>query len=267
MWSSLALAAAVALAQPPGGLKVTNGRFTVGELGPARGNSKIPPGEVLFLAFDVEGLPADAAGVVRYTLGLEVQTAAGRTVLPPDPKALEDFLPLGGGKFPGRAFLTLGLDHEAGQYLAKVTVTDTKSKASAGLAVPFEVTKRGYGITTVYTSYDLRGAQYAPTTGVVGQTLYAQFSVTDFQRDAKTKQPNVELEYQVLDAAGKPTLPQPRKRVVDDGVDDAAGAIPDRFPLFLSRPGKFTLQIKATDRAGGNRVATHDLPITVLPDH
>jgi hypothetical protein len=267
MWSSVTLAAALAIAQPPaGGLKLTNGRFTLGELGPVRATNKLPSGDVLFLAYDIEGLPADAAGVVRYTMGLEVQTAGGKIVLPADPKALEDFLPLGGNKFPARAFLTLGLDQEAGQYAVKVTVTDPRTKASATLTQPFEVLKRGYGITTVYTSYDQRGAQYAPSTGVVGQTLYVQFSVADFQRDAKTKQPNVELEFQVVDAAGKPTLAQPRKRVVDDGVDETVGAIPDRFPLFLSRSGKFTLKIKATDKAAGGKVATYDLPVTVLPD-
>ena len=37
-----------------------------------------------------------------------------------------------------------------------------------------------------------------------------------------------------------------------------------RFPLFMSRPGKFTAKITATDKVA-NKTATYELPVTVLP--
>src|SRR5262249_56179194 len=108
------------------------------------------------------------------------------------------------------------------------------------------------------------GAMSGPTTGLVGQTIFVQFSVASFQRDSKTKQPNVEFEFNVHDEKGQPTLGQPGKHFQNAGVPEDKGAFAMRFPLFMSRPGKFTLTIKATDKVA-NKTATYDLPVTILP--
>ena len=48
-------------------------------------------------------------------------------------------------------------------------------------------------------------------------------------------------------------------------MDEKDGAFAMRFPLFMSRPGKFTVQITATDKVANKKSATYELPVTVLP--
>jgi hypothetical protein len=265
MWTSVALAALVlAPAQPAGGLELKNVRLTVGELGPTRPNSKLLPGDLLFIGYDIEGLSVGADGVAKYTMAMEVHDAAGKPIFKQDPRELMDFVPLRGNRIPARAFVTIGLDQEAGAYSCKITVTDPARKASNTLTVKFEVLKRDFGVVAVYTTHDEQGAISAPTTGLVGQTIFVQFSVASFQRDSKTKQPNVEFEFNVLDEKGQVTLGQPAKHAQNAGVPEDKGAFVMRFPLFMSRPGKFTFTIKATDKVN-NKTATYELPVTILP--
>jgi len=47
-------------------------------------------------------------------------------------------------------------------------------------------------------------------------------------------------------------------------VEEKAEMFARWFPLFLTRPGKFTVKITATDKVG-NKTASYDLPITVTP--
>lgn len=279
MMATIALAVLAGLTtqparQPAGELKLTNVRTTVGELGPAREVGKILPGDVLFVAYDIEGITIDGEGLARYTMAMEVTNAAGARILPPpnepkaEPRELTEFVPLRGNKMPARAFVTVGLDQPAGTYTCKLTVTDTKSKATGSLTQKFEVAKREFGVVAVYTTHDQRGELSAPTSGQVGQTIYVQFSIASFDRDPKTKQPDVEVICQLLDDKNTPLLTTPRKHMQDakspQQVKDADGAFALQFPVFMNRPGKFTVEITATDRVT-KKTASYKLPVTVLP--
>ncbi len=268
MLHALALAAlAAAPAQPaPGGeLKLTNVRMTIGELGATRTTTKLLPGDVLFIGYDITGLSIDPDGVARYKMAMEVLDGTGKSIFKQEPRELIDFIPLRGNSIPARAFITIGLDQEPGHYSCRIRVEDPKVKGREDtLTVKFEVLKRDFGIVAVYTTYDERGAVSAPTTGVVGQTIFVQFSVASFARDGKTKQPNVEFEFQIYDDKGRPTLEKPRSHIQDSGVDEKDGAFAMRFPLFMSRPGKFTVKIVARDKVAG-KTANYELPVTVLP--
>jgi hypothetical protein len=265
MFYSLALAAALTTPGQGGELKLTNVRMTVGELGPARGNAKFLPGDIVFIGYDITGLSIEPDGIAKYKMAMEVSDGTGKTIFKQDPRELNDFVPLRGNTIPARAFVTIGLDQDPGNYTCKVTVEDPKVKDKKdSLTVKFEVAKAEYGIVAVYTTHDLKREVSAPTTGTVGQSIFINFSVAGFQRDPKTKQPNVEFEYQILDDKGTPTLGQPGKHTQDSGVDEKAGAFAMQFPLFMSRPGKFTARITATDKVA-NKKTTYDLPVTVLP--
>ena len=265
MWSPLALAAALSLTPAqPAGLQMTNVRMTIGELGPARPNSDVLPGDILFVGFDIEGLAIDAAGQVKYTMAMEVTDVAGKPIFKQDPRELNDFVPLRGNKLPARAFVLVGIDQEAGNYTCKVTVTDPATKATNNLQVKFKVLKRDFGIVQVYTSADEPGRIPAPTSGMVGQSIFTQFSVVSFARDPKTKQPNVELEYNILDEKGQPILAQPRKHVVDTGIEADKAAFYWGWALFMSRPGKFTIVLTARDKVA-NKETKYTLPVTVMP--
>lgn len=264
MFTALTVAAALSLAPgQPEALKLANVRLTVGELGPARKDAKLIPGDVLFIGYDIEGLGIDPDGTAKYTMAMEVSDAAGKLIFKQDPRELTDFIPLRGNKLPARAFITIGLDQPPGNYACKITVTDPKTKGTSTLNEKFEVLKPEFGIVAVYTSYDERGTLSAPTTGVVGQSIFIQLSVATFQRDAKTKQPNVEFQFEVMDEKGVATLGVPKKHIQDAGIEEKDGAFGIRFPLFMSRPGKFTARVTATDKVA-NKKSTYDLPVTIL---
>lgn len=274
MLTALAMAAVLGgTPAQPAELKLTNVRTTAGELGPVREVSKLLPGDIMFIAFDIDGLTIDPEGVAQYSMMMEVTNAAGARVLPPpgeklEPRALSEFVPLRGNKIPARAYVTAGLDQPAGMYNCKIVVADLKTKMNGTLNMKFEIAKKDFGIVAVYTSHDPKGELSAPTSGVVGQTVYIQFSIATFERDAKTKQPDVELEFQLYDEKGTPTLPTPRKHIQDaksiNPVKEDAGAFSLQFPLFMNRPGKFTVEMKATDRVS-KKTSTYKLPFTVSP--
>lgn len=280
MLTPLALAAAVALApaQPaagPGALKLSNVRFTQGELGPTRKDAKVLPGDVVFIGYDIDGLTIDPDGKTRYTMGMEVTDAGGKLIFRQNPAELNDLVPLRGARMPARAYITVGLDQPAGAYNCTITVTDLKAggekddaKPKATTGVKFEVGKPEFGVVQLFTSHDPGGTLVAPTTGVVGQSLYVIHSVASFGRNGQTKQPDVLVEYQIVDEKGQPTLGKPITHVQDAKSDrpvgDKDGAFKLDLPVFLSRAGKFTVRITATDRTTGKK-ATAELPITVLP--
>lgn len=281
MLTALAMAAVLGGAPAqPGDLKLTNVRTTVGELGPTRPPGALLPGDVLFIAFDVEGLTIGADGGAQYSMLMEVTNSSGVRILPdpklepnPKPSELREFVPLRGNKMPARAFITVGLDQPAGTYDCKLTISDLKSKATATLNQKFEVAKKEFGIVAVHTSYDARGELSAPNTGQVGQTVYVQFSIASFERDPKTKQPDVKMEFQIYDDKGTPTLGaapkyEPLVHIQDaksaQQVKEGDGAFALQFPLFMNRPGKFTVEMKATDQVS-KKTFTYKLPVTVNP--
>jgi len=248
-----------------GELKLSNVRLTIGELGGPRPTSKLIPGDVLFIGYDINGLTIDGDGTAKYKMSMEVKDGAGKAIFKQDPRELVDFVPLRGNSIPARAFITIGLDQDAGNYTCTIKVEDPKVKGKEDtVTVKFEVTKREFGIVAVFTSHDERGTFAAPTTGVVGQTVFVQFSVATFQRDPKTKQPNIELQFQLTDDKGTPTLMKPRTHIQDSGVEATDGAFGMRFPVFMSRPGKFIVKLSATDKVS-NKTVTYDLPLTILP--
>lgn len=265
---AVTLALATLPGQTTGNLKLTNIRLTVGELGPTRDSSKLLPGDVLFIAYDIDGLTIDERGIARYSMAMEVTDAAGKLIFRQDPRESEDFVPLRGNRLPARAYITVGLDQPPGSYNCKLTVTDPKTKASSSITVKFDVVKKDFGIVAVFTSHDAEAKLSAPTTGFVGQTIYINFSIASFERSPKTNQPDVEIQFQVYDEKGTPILDKPLKQVQDAMspilVKPADGAFALQFPLFMNRPGKFVVELTAEDRVAKKR-SSYKLPVTVLP--
>jgi hypothetical protein len=268
VWTSLTVAAlALMPAQPTGGLTLSNVRLTYGELGGTRPETKLLPGDLLFVAFDIDGLTINPEGTATYSMALEVTDTAGKTIFKQEPADKTDFVPLGGTRVPGRAYILAGYDQPAGVYTLTVTVADTLAKGGVPktLAKKFEVAEKGFGIVSAYTSADPEGRIPAPTTGILGESVFVQFVVIGFQRDPKTKnQPNVQVEMQPLDDAGRPTMTKPGALTVDAGVDEKDPGFTLRFPLPLTRLGKYTVRLKATDNVA-KKTATFDLPVAVVP--
>jgi hypothetical protein len=256
MWSSVALLTAAMALTPAqsGSLNLSNPRMTYGELGSARTDAKLLPGDIFFLSFDIENIKVSEAGRVRYRMAMEVIDAANKPIFKQDPLERDDFLPLGGNKLPARAFVSIGIDQAPGAYTCRVVVTDLADKDKAvqkTLEHKFEVLPRGFGIVQVYTSADLEGKTPAPLFGVAGQAMFVHFAIVDFQRDPTTKQPNLTIEMTIIDKDRMPTLAKPTvKQIPDEAdgkVDEKVVGIPMRFPVPLNREGGFLIKVKATD--------------------
>jgi hypothetical protein len=272
MVHSLTLIAALAMTPAQaGGLNLTNPRITYGELGSPRPDNKLLPGDIFFLSFDIEGIKVSETGRVKYGMAMEVTDATGKSIFKQMPVERDDFLPLGGTKLPARAFVSVGAEQPPGTYTCKVTVTDQADKAkpvSKSLEQKFEVLPKAFGIVMVYTASDPKGEIPAPLVGVAGQALFVHFAVVEFQRDGKTKQPNITIEMVVYDQSRQPTLPKPTvKQVPDEAdgkVDEKASGVPMRFLVPMNREGGFLIELKATDNIS-KKTAKVYLPLRVFP--
>ena len=270
MLTPLLLATALALGQvpapaPAGALTLSNVRSTYGELGGPRPLTPLLPGDVMFLGFDIEGISTDAEGRVQYSMFMELLDSAGASKYKTDPSNKNDFVPLGGNKIPGRAYTTVGLDQTPGDYVLKVTVTDLANKATKAVEQKFSVAAKDFGIVAVYTSVDERGQIPMPTTGIVGQPLFIQLGVVGFGRGAD-RRPNIEVEMVPFDEKGTPTVAKASLLPISGGVDDKDAAIAIRYLLPLTRAGKFSVRLKATDKLT-NKTHTFTLPITALANN
>jgi hypothetical protein len=264
MFTSLALLGALAMSPAQSGLSLSGPRVTYGELGATRTDLKFLPGDIFFLGFDIDGIKVDETGRVKYSMGMEVVNKDGAPIFKQKPEDREDYLPLGGTKLPARAFVTIGLDQLPGQYTCRVTVIDRATKATQTLEHKFDVLPKNFGLVQVYTCGDAKGEVPAPPLGVVGQSLFAHFTLANFSRDPKTKQPNLEVEMAVLTRDGQTTLPKAAAITIDNEVAPEENMIHLRFQLPLNRAGDFLVELKATDKVT-RAVSRVQLPIRSIP--
>jgi hypothetical protein len=285
MLGSLLLLSALTLSPAQsGGLALTSVRNTYGELGGTRAEGKLLPGDILFVGFDIENIIISDEGQVTYEMAMEVLDKNNKPIFKQEPAKKTDFVPLGGSKLPARAFITIGLDQEPGSYTLKMTVTDLGKNAAKdstkSFTKSFEVAKRDFGIVAVYTSVDERGLIAAPTTGIVGQSVFVQFGVVSFDRkvppadpkaakpakDAKpTPQPDVTFEMVTLDSRGAPTMAKPVQYRLSgtDVVKETDQSFSMRFMLPMTRAGKYTVRLKAIDNHT-KKESSFDMPITIV---
>lgn len=253
MLQTMALAAALAFGPAQGGLNLTNDRITFGgEFGPNRPDARFLPGDIFFLAFDIEGLRPDSQGRVEYRMEMSVtQDGTGRVVFqPPQPSDQVMLLPLGATKLPARAFVLLGLDLR-GQYTCRVTVTDKATQQSKTIEKKFQVVEPDFGIVAFHTSYDREANLPAPMQGVAGQTLWLHFVTVGFARDPATKQPHNEVALRVYDANRQPTTQEALVYVINKGVKEESSGIDWDLPLPLNRPGRYEVVLSAKDKVTG----------------
>lgn len=263
MLQTLALFAAMSFGPAQSGLALSNERVTFGgQFGPTRPEGKFLPGDIFFLAFDIDGLKADSQGRVEYTIGMVVTDSQGKVIFEDKPSDQAMLLPLGASKLPARAFLAIGLDLR-GSYTCKVTVTDKATNVGKSLTKNFEVAPPTFGIVCFHTSYDPEDKIPAPMMGVAGQALYMHFVTVNFARSQSTKQPHNQIELRVLDSNGKPTNDQPLVYEVKKDIKEDVDAIDWDLALPLNRPGTYTVELKADDKISGKSYKM-TFPVTVM---
>ena len=262
MWTTIALLTALGVTPAESGLSLTHVRSTHGLLGPERKSEALPPGDVFFLCFDIEGITVEDGGKVRYSLGIEASDPSGKVVFRQKPIDTESKVSLGGTSVPAYAQLDIGLDTPSGDYQFKVVVKDLASGKEQSLTRPVKVLPRGFALVRQTVSLDTE-AKYPAAVLACGQGVWVHCSAVEFARAAANKQPNLVFEVRVLDDSGKPTLTKPIVHKIDKGIPANEKKVPLAFPLSLNRAGKFTLEVVARDEVAG-KTAKFVLPLTVL---
>jgi len=133
MWTSVVCAAALGLFPGQGPLNLTNEYLTYGVLGAPRADSKMLPGDVLFVSFDAENITVDKEGKILYSMGMEVVEAKDRkkVLFKQEPRDQEARNMLGGTKLPVFFHVNTGLDQPPGEYILIMTITDRSAKPTS----------------------------------------------------------------------------------------------------------------------------------------
>ena len=264
MWPNFALA--VALISASGGaeqLTISNIRGTYGWLGSQRPDNKLLPGDVYVIQYDIDGLKTDNDGKVQYSMEMEVKDGKGKVMFQAAPRNHEVVLSLGGSRVQASTYVKAGFNQPAGEYTVTVSVVDKSSKAKQSFSRTIQVLPKDFGVVWPNTSADPGGAWPCAQMGVTGQYMNLNFGVVGFQRDAKTQQPSIKVEMQILDEKENPTLAKPFTGEVNNGLPAQENEIPMQFQIGLNRAGKFTIVLKATDRVANKVAKKITLPLTV----
>jgi hypothetical protein len=221
------------------------------------------PRDFVFVSFDIEGLKASPDGRVVYSMGMDVIDKTGKAIFTAPPAKQEMLLPLGAAKLPAFVFVTLGPDMQPGPYTARVTVVDEGTKTSKSFDQKFELVPAGFGLVALYVTKDDKGMLACGASGVVGQTVYVNFGMVGFGRDASGKT-NAAVEFRVLDDKGQPVNAQPIVVEVPREFPAAEKFVPFQIMLPLNREGSFTVELKAADKVG-NKTAALSFPLRIYP--
>jgi hypothetical protein len=260
------LSALSALPAQEGQLRFANERSTYCMWGATRLGNKYLPGDVYFLSYDIENLSVDKTGKVSYRMSMQVLDKNQKPQFKTEPEKTELISSLGGARLPAFVVAPVGTEAAPGEYTVKVEVEDVVTKKKIELVKKFDVTAKEFGIVRPNTSIDFEAKIPAPSVAAVpGQAVWFHFGIVGFKRDEKTRQPNIALEWRVLDESGKPTLDKPIPGEINEKskIDETWSLVPNSFLLTLNRPGKFTVEVKAVDKLA-EKTALLKFPITVV---
>jgi len=262
MWTAVALTTVLTL-PPAQSLELKNVRTTYGIMGETRkGPTKLLPGDVLVVAFDIDGLKVKEDGRVQYSMGMQLtKKGKEKPEFNREPQDLEGENSLGGTTLPAFALSVIGTDSAPGEYTLKVTVKDRQGKTEKVLNQDFEVLPSKLGF--VQTRLTTGNGDPVPPVAVPGQRIFVHCALVGFKLD-KGNLPNITFEMVILDEAGKPTVPKSFKGDIKSDVKATPGMmtfVPR--PLDLNRPGKYKIVITATDNLA-KTTTEQTLNLTVL---
>jgi hypothetical protein len=261
MWTTLVLVSSLGFTAAQADLSLTHVRSTHGLLGPQRDSDTLNPGDMLFVCFDIEGITADEDGKVRYSTAIEISNAGGKVLFKQQPQSAETQVSLGGNRVAAYAYFSVGVDAPAGEYGFKIVVKDLASGKEKSVSRTVKVLPKDFALVRAAISSDVDGRYPSAVLGC-GQGVWVHCSAVGFERDRNDKQPHVVFEIRVRDQDGKPVCHKPTTNVVNKDVSEKQSGLPMAFPLSLNRPGKFTVELLASDRISGKK-AKISFPISV----
>ncbi|MBX6314404.1 MAG: hypothetical protein IRY99_16045 [Isosphaeraceae bacterium] len=228
-------------------LELRDIKATYGFLGPERKDLIYYPGDEVFFRFVVAGFKTDAEGKIHGALSVRfLDEQGGQHYKSTSP--LNAVVALGGETVPGTAFISVADDFPPGRYTLEVTFTDQLANQSAGFRREVRFKPTEFALVALRFFHDAEGKVPAPAGGVVGQALYLRFFVIGFAY--KEGLPAVAITLQILDKAGKETMPRPITFDFHEAPDiprDAKRLILKPY-INLNRAGDFTLRITMEDQ-------------------
>lgn len=258
------LLVSLSLAGQTPALEIVDPRPTYGHLGAVRPKGAgLLPGDAAHFTFGVKNLKLDDAGLAKYSVAIEVRDAKGKLFYEQKPFNTIAQNVFGGDTIPNSASVSIPLNQPPTDLHWKITVKDRTTDKAVELKGEGKVLPADFGIVRVGTFADADSNVAIAPVGVVGGTIYLNFSAVNFGR-GKDKKPDLKFDLKVLDEAGKPTLAKTISGEIKDGVPDDATLIPLHFGLTLNRPGRYTAEITSRCMVG-NKTATVSLPIRILP--
>ncbi len=275
MWTSLALMTALSWTPAQANqLELKNARFTYGILGQERKESTFIPGDMVVLAFDIEGLKTADDGSATYSMSMKLfHNKEAKPVLEKVPQRMTVVNTLGGNRLPSFALTNLFTDAETGDYTMSIVVEDVLAKVSAKLERTFKVKPLEFGIVRVGFVYSQLNEEQAggpphlaPPLAVPGQNLMLNFSVVGFKMAGAKDQPDVAVTMVVEDEAGKPVLKKPfsgKATEIDDELKKLK-IIPFQVPVQINRSGKFKIVITVEDKHSGGKSISQSLDLKAI---
>ena len=248
-----------------GKLEIVNPRATYGHLGAVRPKGKgILPGDVAHFSFEINNLQHDDKGRASYSVAIEVRDANGELFYKQEPhnSVAQNFF--GGNTFPCSAQLEIPFNAKPGTYSWKVTIHDRLGNQTATVSGKGDVLQADFGLVRIGTYADPEGKVPVPPVGVVGSTLYVNFSALGFGRTKQDKQPDLAVEMKILDENGKTTFAKPITGHVKSDIPESLKIIPLQYGVTLNRAGRFTIQLSARCDICG-KSSTVSFPMRILP--
>jgi hypothetical protein len=257
------LAALVATAAPAWAeLNFEDIQACYGRLGPERKSMTFYPLDEVLFRYNITGVRVNNEGRVDGGLTLQVRDAAGKLVLN-NKSSVAAVMVLGGTSLPGTANLVLEPGSPPGKYTLSVVYRDNLSGESAQFERVLTLQPEEFAIVSPRFSYDEEGKLPAPAGGLLSQNLHFKLRAIGFDRTQGRI--DSDMEVQVLDAAGKPVMPQPIRAQIQNNQPDVVRKAPYLSfsgSLTLNRVGDFTLQITVNDRVG-KKMTRFETPLRV----
>jgi hypothetical protein len=242
----LLLSAAAARAE----VKIENIEACYGRFGPVRKTLEFYPDDEVFFRYLVTGIKPTAEGGVDGELTIALTSPDSKELLGKKSPA-SGVLALGGGALAGTASVSLPPGAAPGKYTFTVTFKDNQSNGTASFERELTLKPAEFRIVSPQFSYDREGKVPAPVGGLLGQTLFIRMKVIGFDRTRGSI--DTDMRVQVLDAAGKETMPKPiTARVRSDNAEvvKQASSVTFSAELVLNRTGQYTLRVTVTDQVG-----------------
>lgn len=263
MWNLLLVSLSLAGQTPT--IEIVEPRATYGHLGAVRPKGGgVLPGDVVDVSFGVKNLKADENGLSKFSVAIEIRDPKGQVLFGQKPINSVAQNVFGGDIIPTSVTVSIPPNQKPSELNWTITVADRLTDAKTELKGSGKVLPADFGLVRIGTYADAESRVPVAPTGVVGGLIYLNFSAVGFQRDAKEKKPNIEIELKVVDADGKPTLPKAMKATIREDIPSDALQIPLHFALPLNRPGRFTVEVSARC-AVSNETSSFSLPVRILP--